>query len=281
MNEVVKYHNDFNTATLRKWSEREMNVLFAVIARVKEKSSATIVLDFGELRKLSNFGNVSTIEFVDELFEISKKLGTLNYTERVSRLKGKVIILFSEFDIDGETGTLTVQVNEDFEKLFNRLGVFTTFELAEFVRIQSTYAKTVYRLLKQFRTQGWWQISIEDFRELLIIPENYKSGNVDQKVLKPILEQLGGPGENAIFKNLQVEKIKKKGRGRGGVLTGYKFKFDKEKTSQYVENKYANQAKPTKKAETAQAIENEADLRTETAADKDVIGEWLSKKGKD
>ena len=46
--------------------------------------------------------------------------------------------------------------------------------------------------------------------------------------------------ENAIFKTLAVEKIKKR---PGSVLTGYKFTFDKEKTIQYVENKYAKHPK--------------------------------------
>ena len=81
--------------------------------------------------------------------------------------------------------------------------------------------------------------SIEDFRHLLSIPDSYKSGNIDQQILNPTLEQLGGSDENAIFKNLKLEKIKKKGRGRGGVLAGYKFEWETEERKQFT-------PKPTK-----------------------------------
>jgi len=117
---------------------------------------------------------------------------------------------------------------------------FTQFELDEFIHIQSTYAKTAYRLLKQYRTTGWWKVTLEDFRLLLDIPNSYRPSNIDQQILKPILEQLGGSEEDAIFKNLKVTKDKKAGRGRGGVLTGYTFSFEKEKTGQWVKDKYKN-----------------------------------------
>ena len=254
MNEMVKYHNDLNTASLRTWTETEMNILFSVIAKVKDKSTTELIFTFDELKKLSRYGatskNVSKLEFVDLLFKILDKLGDLKYRERSANgLSGEVIILFRRFKIN-EDETLHVKVDEDFERIFNNLGIhFTTFELLEFVNISSTYAKTTYRLLKQFRTQGWWQVSLEDFRSLLSIPDSYKSGNIDQQILKPILTQLGGSDENAIFKNLKVEKIKKAGRGRGGILTGYKFTFDKEKTTEWIENKYTEpttKPKPTK-----------------------------------
>ena len=102
-------------------------------------------------------------------------------------------------------------------------------------------------MLKQFRTQGWWQVSIEDFRHLLSIPDSYKSGNIDQQILNPTLKQLGGSDENAIFKNLKIEKIKKKGRGRGGVLAGYKFEWETEERKQFT-------PKPTKSKVKKEAI---------------------------
>ena len=260
MNEVVKYHNDLNTKPLQAWTEVEMNILFAIVAKVRNKSTTQVVFAFDELKRLSNFSSnskKSNVEFVDRLIDVSEKIAVLSYTERSANgLKGKIIPMFKEFDIDGEdTKTLVVQVSPHFERLFNELDIhFTSFELLEFVTISSTYAKTAYRLLKQFRVPGWWQVTLEDFKLLMDIPESYKSGNIDQRVLSVILKQLGGSDDNAIFKNLRVEKLKKKGRGRGGVLTGYKFIFDKEATGEWVDGKYddsktvINLAKKTKKA---------------------------------
>ena len=257
MNEMVKYHNDLNTASLRTWTETEMNILFSVIAKVKDKSTTELIFTFDELKKLSRYGatskNVSKLEFVDLLFKILDKLGDLKYRERSANgLSGEVIILFRRFKIN-EDETLHVKVDEDFERIFNNLGIhFTTFELLEFVNISSTYAKTTYRLLKQFRTQGWWQVSTEDFRHLLSIPDSYKSGNIDQQILNPTLKQLGGSDENAIFKNLKIEKIKKKGRGRGGVLTGYKFEWETEERKQFTPKPTKSKVKKEKLPEWAE-----------------------------
>lgn len=69
---------------------------------------------------------------------------------------------------------------------------------------------------------------MDDFKLLLDIPNSYRSSNIDQKILTPILKQLGGTDDDAIFKNLKVIKNKKKGRGRGGILYSYTFTFDKD-----------------------------------------------------
>jgi len=240
-NEVVKYQNDLNTATMRTWTETEMNILFSIVAKIRDTSTYETTFTFEQIKELSKFKkNLTRKEFVTELVSVSKKLGSLNYLERSEDgLDAKLFILFQTFDIKGSQDTLKVCVHPQFEYVFNKIGMeFTQFELDEFIHIQSTYAKTAYRLLKQYRTTGWWKVTIEDFRLLLDIPNSYRPSNIDQQILKPILEQLGGSAEDAIFRNLKITKNKKAGRGRGGVLTGYTFTFEKEKTGEWIDGKY-------------------------------------------
>lgn len=240
-NEVVKYQNDLNTATMRTWTETEMNILFSIVAKIRDMSTYETTFTFEQIKELSKFKkNLTRKEFVTELVSVSKKLGSLNYLERSEDgLDAKLFILFQTFDIKGSQDILKVCVHPQFEYVFNKIGMeFTQFELDEFIHIQSTYAKTAYRLLKQYRTTGWWKVTIEDFRLLLDIPNSYRPSNIDQQILKPILEQLGGSDEDAIFRNLKITKNKKAGRGRGGVLTGYTFTFEKEKTGEWIDGKY-------------------------------------------
>ncbi len=82
-------------------------------------------------------------------------------------------------------------------------------------------SKTVFRLLKQFRTTGYAYFSKEDFHELLDIPNSYRQGNIDQKVLGPIREEL-----TPIFTGLTIKK--KYGKGRGKPVIGYQFSFKPE-----------------------------------------------------
>lgn len=244
-NEVVKYQNDLNTATMRTWTEKEMNILFSVVAKIRETSNYETMFTFDQLKNLAKFKkNLTKKEFVDDLISVSKKLGTLNYLERTDDgMSANLFVLFQTFKINGNDETLKVMVHPQFEYVFNKIGMeFTQFELDEFIQIQSTYAKTAYRLLKQYRTTGWWKVTIEDFRLLLDVPKSYRPSNIDQKILKPILEQLGGSDEDAIFRNLKITKNKKAGRGRGGVLTGYTFTFEKEKTGEWIDGKYKNKS---------------------------------------
>lgn len=212
-NEVVKYQNDLNTATMRTWSELEMNILFSIVSKIRETGVFETIFSFDELKELSNFKkNLTRKEFINELISVSRKLSSLNYLERSDDgWDATLFILFQTFKIRGNEETLTVSVHPQFEYVFNKIGMeFTQFELQEFVDVSSTYAKTTYRLLKQYRTTGWWKVTLEDFKLLLDIPNSYRSSNIDQKILKPILKQLGGTDDTAIFKNLKVSKDKKK-----------------------------------------------------------------------
>ncbi|MBP2966620.1 replication initiation protein [Acinetobacter baumannii] len=240
-NEIVKYQNDLNTATMRTWTEIEMNILFSVVSKIRETGTLSTIFSFDELKEISNFKkNITRKEFVDELISVSKKLSSLNYLERSDDgWDSTLFILFQTFKIKGKEETLTVSVHPQFEYVFNKIGMeFTQFELQEFIDVSSTYAKTAYRLLKQYRTTGWWKVTIVDFRLLLDVPKSYRSSNIDVTILKPILEQLGGSDEDAIFRNLKITKNKKAGRGRGGILTGYTFTFEKENTGEWISDKY-------------------------------------------
>jgi len=265
-NEVVKYQNDLNTATMRTWTEKEMNILFSVVAKIRDTSSYETMFTFDQLKSLAQFKkNLTKKEFVEDLISVSKKLGTLNYLERTDDgMSANLFVLFQTFKIDGHNETLKVMVHPQFEYVFNKIGMeFTQFELDEFIRIQSTYAKSTYRLLKQYRTTGWWKVTLEDFRLLLDIPKSYRVSDIDKRILKPILEQLGGTDEDAIFRNLKITKNKKAGRGRGGVLTGYTFTFEKEKTGEWIDGKYK---KKSQRKETLPDWANEHVTETKLSA---------------
>ena len=87
--------------------------------------------------------------------------------------------------------------------------------------LKSTYAKNMFRILKQYKHTGYMKIKIEDFRERLDIPNSYRMSNIDQFVLNPIIKEL-----STIFKNLHINKIKAK---KGRKIEWLEFTFDAEK----------------------------------------------------
>ena len=93
-----------------------------------------------------------------------------------------------------------------FWYILNKLSAnFTQYELQEFTSIRSTYAKTAYRLLKQWRTVGRKEFKIDEFKLLLDMPSSYKSSEIDRAVITPILKQL-----SPYFEDLKSKKIKSK-----------------------------------------------------------------------
>ena len=96
---------------------------------------------------------------------------------------------------------------------------FTAFELKQFMSLESKYAKTLYRLLKQFRSTGDLMITAEDFRDRLGIPKAYTSKIITRDIIKPTVDAL-----QDFFPHLTYEVIRSSRQGR--PIKGYKFIFD-------------------------------------------------------
>ena len=158
------------------------------------------------------------------MISVSKKLSQLVYFHTENNIF-KAMPLFQEFTVDLDTQSVTVEVSRKMEYILNKLNIdtgnWTQFEFFEFATLKSVYSKTVYRFLKQYRKTGFWKVGLEDFKSLLSIPSSYQTSNIDNRVLKPVMNELP-----LIFKGLKVHKIKS--RRRGNQLLGYEFTFQKK-----------------------------------------------------
>lgn len=234
-NEIVKHHNDLNTVVMRKWTAEEMNFFFAIIAKAKGKGTSLIEFDKYELAELAKYSLEHNKRFRTTMERLVDKIGQLRYIEKTSN-SIKYMALFQRFEVHWETDlsdmTAYVRVSEDFEYILNKLSAnFTSYELEEFTKIRSTYAKTAYRLLKQWRTVGKKEFSIDEFKTLMDMPKSYKSSEIDRAVIKPILKEL-----NQYFIGLKVKKIKS--NKRGNPVLGYEFTWKPETTGEWEDNKY-------------------------------------------
>ena len=228
-NEVVKYHNDLNTVVMRTWTSEEMNFFFAILTKAKEQGLKKLVFDTDELRELASSSRKYRWE--ETITNAAKKIGQLTYFEQSER-KFRVMTLFEFFEVDLDKKMVEVKVSSNFDYILNKLETqFTRYELEEFTSIRSTYAKTMYRLLKQWRTVGKKEFAIDDLKRILDMPSAYKSSEIDRAVIKPILEQL-----SPYFMGLKVKKIKS--NKRGNPVLGYEFIWNSETSESYAPNKF-------------------------------------------
>jgi len=238
-NEVVKYHNDLNTVVMRKWTSEEMNFFFTIIAKARNEGTKLMKFNADELRGMAS-KDLHLQRWSQTMRSVADKVVDLKYYERTEH-SYLVMNLFSYFCVDELERTVEVEVSSKFEYIINKLEVqFTQYELEEFTNIRSTYAKTAYRLLKQWRTYGKRKFKIEEFKTLLDMPDTYKSSEIDRAVVKPIIKQL-----SPYFEGLKVRKIKS--NKRGNPVLGYEFTWKPETAASYDPNKF-NNPKPSQKA---------------------------------
>lgn len=228
---------------MRKWTAEEMNFFFAIIAKARDKGTSDLVFDKYQLAELANYSIQHNKRFYDTMDSLANNITQLRYIEKTKN-SIEYMPLFTWFRVDWEEDLsdmkAEVSVSPRFEYILNRLSAnFTQYELQEFTTIRSTYAKTAYRLLKQWRTVGRKEFKIDEFKLLLDMPTSYKSCHIDRLVLKPILEQL-----SPYFEDLKVKKIKSK--KRGNPVLGYEFTWKKEVTGTYDPDKF-NKPKPEPK----------------------------------
>ena len=219
MNEIVKYHNNFNSVALKNFNGVEIDLLMAICSKLKNEDINEIKLEFSDLRRMVNYKHRGELRFIQNLEQIYKKL--LNLSIRIET-EDKItnFILFTKYEILKKQKIIIIKINEEFKFLLNKLiNNFTRFELNEFISLKSNYSKEIYRRLKQFKNTGIWKIKMNNFRELLNIPEKYRMSEIDKKVLKISMEEL-----NKYFNNFKIIKIKK-GRKREFL----EFKFVPEK----------------------------------------------------
>jgi len=219
---TVKYQNKLNMIALKDFNAKEMDLFFALCAKMKDSGVKPIVFSFEELRELSNYKITATSHFIKDLDSLYTKMLQLTYQEGLfdDDDEGfRRFVLFTEFEVSTKRQTVKVIVNSKLESVLNNLTTeFNKFELVAFTEINSKYTKTLFRLLMQFKSTGLYIVDLEEFRTLLDIPKSYRIDNIDQRILKPALDEL-----QAYFKNLKLEKIKAK---KGNKIEKLKFTFD-------------------------------------------------------
>lgn len=251
---ITKYHNDLNTVPFRNFNARELDLLFTIISTIKNEGVDEVLYDFDTLQSLTNYSSDDMSRFVKDLESTYDKLIQLPFRVGTDHDFTK-FVLFTRYRINSTEKFVSIAVNHDFKYVLNDMNTnFTRFELKQFLELSSTYSKALYRLLKQFRSTGYYKIKVEEFRYLLSIPNVYRMSNIDQRVLDPAISEL-----KLYFKDLRVKKIKAK---KGRKIEYFVFYFEKEHSKLKYQRKNKNIPVPkyseVKKSTEAEALE--ADL---------------------
>lgn len=221
MNEIVKMHNDLTNEKLGKMNAKELDLFMTICHKMRDKGTEKVLISFEDLRKLGNYNKRSNVELKKELIKANSRMLEFQIVidigdETVQRT------LFKEFRTNAVEGHLLVEMWEETAYILNDIAShFTRFELSEFVSLESKYAKRLYKLIKQYKTQGSFYMSKQDFYIALDVPQSlHRACNFNDRALKPALEEC-----RKYIPSLEC--IPKKS-GRGGAVKGYTFTFSPE-----------------------------------------------------
>lgn len=219
-NEIVKIHNDLTNEKLGKMNAKELDLFMCICHKMKDKGINDVVITFDELRKLGNYKSNSNKVLKQDIIKANSKLLEFQFLiEKGPKTYQRT--LFKNFITDEEECTVTVSVWEETAYILNDIAShFTRFELSEFISLDSKYAKRLYKLIKQYRMQGNFYISKDDFYKALDVPANYTNSNYNQFILKPALDECKKYVPS-------LECIPRKS-GRGRAVQGYNFTFSPE-----------------------------------------------------
>ncbi|GAA8939084.1 hypothetical protein HpEKB20_15380 [Helicobacter pylori] len=198
-NTYITYHNNTNKVNLGKLSERESNLLFAIFQKLKDQGNTLIRFEPQDLKRMLNIdiSNERLSEVVVKLWDSIKTADFWKISETETSIIQENYMLFSRCKIElnkpsKDLKYLEIQLNDNYQYLLNNLGMgqYTSFNLLEFQKVRGKYAKTLYRLLKQYKSTGILSVEWTQFREFLDIPKEYTMPNIDKFVLKIALKEL-------------------------------------------------------------------------------------------
>ncbi len=219
MRKIAKYHNDMNDLPLRDFNDKELDIFFSIVVEMRDKGQELLEFDFTTIFEMSQ--STRSDRFIEDLDRIVKKLvriGIRNEDERGI----EYLMLFNRFYIDKLDKKIEVKTSKECLYWLNHkweMGNYTKFDLLKFIELKSGYSKTLFRKLHQYKYQGFYTVSLDEFRYLFQVPESYEMKQISQQILTPCISEL-----KQQFQGLKVTKIRE-----GRVIKTLKFTFRKFK----------------------------------------------------
>lgn len=205
--DLVFYKNKLNEYSFDgKLSENEQVILFKILREAKNRKSNILELSYkqfkDELDILTRRISLSDFEAIlMKLLDLNTKL--IKETSDDNMLVG--FNFFTSMVVSRKNDLIRASLTNESMLIFNNIKApgFTFWELSNFSKIKGKYNRIIYRYLKTFASTGIWRIKYIYFKELLNLPNSYRSRDIDKQILSKAIEEL-----QIYFKNLNVVKEK-------------------------------------------------------------------------
>ena len=234
---AVVYNNDLNKLNIGMFSPglQDVFVTIAACARDGDEIGGQIVgienmlthhveISFDDFRKMTGLSMRGDGYVVEVMEKFGKDIASLQYQ---LILPTKIIggSLFPLYEIDKETRTLKVAVSPSLSYILSDTDKnFTEFLVEDHCNLTGKASKTLYRILCQWKCQGYTQWYGIDELKTVFGCIDYDNKNFVRELRKAIKELT----DKKAFRNLTMD-FKKDRSQKGAPISDIQFKFSKTK----------------------------------------------------
>lgn len=207
----------------RDLSILEQNLWWAIVQLISNKGGKPLLLTRKEILECSEyeFRSVRPNDFKQSIKKMYQKISLIN--TQIYDEEKEEFILFSLFSVfEATEHGVVIQVSKYFTPWFNNIQKnFFLINASTLIQIKSGYLKELYRFLMSLgnpksKKNGYWSVSIVDFRRLMCIPDVYNMADIKRYIIKPAIENFTSTNNGLLIPlsyfevNLIVEKGAKK-----------------------------------------------------------------------
>ena len=217
-NDLIRNKKDFSLWELR---------VFALLAsHVKKEDDDFHTYKF-RIKDLLDLFETKSNNLYEELKSIPEKLHAkiirIPYEDEKGKKRLRRYNLISMSDTPNEKTVdegeyIMLRFDKDLKSLMLKLGEhFTVYKFYNILKLRSPYIFQLYELLKseEYKKNKRIDIDLEEFKEILQIPDSYKYGNIKQRILNPAQKQFE-EHTDIVFKYTPI-------KGRGGKIVKLRF----------------------------------------------------------
>ena len=282
---IIAISNDLNSIRTTKWPKVYDNIFFGLLSCFYKEGKILpqITVNKKDLIELVNLRLRSNRDFEQTLVEFWNTIKIIDIVDRVKKENGmnsfKSRVLFTGFDSEWSDNftemNLKVTLNpEARDLLMDKIG-WMKLDYAEYRKINSMYARALYRMTCQWANVGRFVITAEELISWLQLPPSCRTPrNIYGRVFKVFKQEC-----NPFFENLDVTT--KKSKSKSGIAEAYIITFKPRFVGTWIDGKYVREATEDQ-IHTAQVRQFEFyqrfdDLTPKEKHDLVELNEWLFK----
>jgi hypothetical protein len=192
---IIKQPNVITEASY-DMSAFEKNILYILISKLKNNDPEDKIYEIhiNELEEMTN-NKINYAYLRDSTENLIKRLYTIyeKDTNKIYQLAPLMVAKYKK-----KSGTLFLRFSEIIRGYFlDLIDNYTLFQFETAMRLKSKYSKRIYEMLCQYKSSGWFKISVRELKERfkLIDPETGKEryekfAVFANNVLKPALKEI-------------------------------------------------------------------------------------------